>query len=183
VGSSLGIALLTAWSNANVGGFGWKTNLLYTLSAYVKLGPNCPPVTLSTGYTPIAGVTSTLDAVHYPELVDGDWLRLWATFRTSSSDDGLVSASLGVNTADVTAGGTGISFWVDDALCEQGDRLLEYFDGSSPGSDYLWSGTPGYSSSHYYPEFRANAYRLNDIVRAQVPHGTQFQIRYARPPQ
>lgn len=183
VSSIIGVGLLTSWSTSNVGGFGWNPSTTYTVSAYVKLGPKCPPVTLYVGYTPIAGVTSTTAALNeHPELIEGDWIRLWATIVTSSSDDGLISASLGMQTSAITAGGVGVSFWTDDVMSEEGDQLGEYFDGASPGSDYLWAGIPGYSSSHYYRGYRSAAYRLRDIVRSVVPHGTQYELRYARPP-
>ncbi|MFI0265657.1 hypothetical protein [Streptomyces luteogriseus] len=184
VSGRIGVGTLRAWSTNSVGGGGLKPSTKYMVSAYVKLGQKCPPVTLGflSTHTVLSGVTSTRDAENNPALVESGWVRLWALIRTAEGDDGVVYANLGVNTADVTAGGVPISFWVDDALVEDGDQLLPYFDGNSPGSDYLWSGTPGYSSSHYYPEFRANAYRLRDIVQAQVPHGTQIDIRYARPP-
>jgi hypothetical protein len=182
-GTIIGPTLLTAWSTNDIGGFGWQTSTTYTTSVYVKLGPGCPPITLLPGYTPIAGVLNTTDALNHPELVDENgWIRLWATFMTSPSDNGLVALGLSLNSADVLAAGQGATFWVDNALSEQGAQLLDYFDGSSTGFDYLWAGTASRSSSHYYRGFRSNYYRLNDIVKNSVPHGTQFQILVAQPP-
>lgn len=180
--TTLGTALLTAWSTSQVGGYGWATSATYTSSLYVRLGPGCPAVTLVPGgYTATAGVLSTDDALaHHPELVDGDWIRLWGTFTTGDSDDGLVGLRAVVNSADIPA--QGASFWVDDAMSEIGDQPLPYFDGGSKGADYLWAGTPGRSSSHYYRGFRSSAYRLKDIVQSAVPHGTQFTLLYAQPP-
>lgn len=183
VSSRIGSGLLFSWSTNNVGGFGLQPNTRYVASAYVRRTLECPPVSLTFGYPAIEGVLNTTDALaSHPELIEGDWIRLWGAFRTDTTD-GNLSVSLGINTADVTASGMPATFWVDDVLYEQGDQLQPYFDGNSPGSDFLWAGTPGYSSSHYYREFRANAYRLNDIVRSRVPYGTQVEIRYARPPQ
>lgn len=183
--STIGTGLLTGWNTNDVGGFGWQPSTTYTSSAYVKLGPGCPPITLYTGgYTATAGVLSTTDALlSHPELVDENgWIRLWGTFTTGGNDNGLVGLKLGISLADVEAGGQGATFWVDDAANETGTQLLDYFDGNSPGSDYLWAGTTNRSSSHYYRGFRSNYYRLNDIVKAAVPHGTQFQILVAQPP-
>lgn len=179
----LGPSLLIGGSTSQVGGFGWKPSTMYTSSVYVKLGPGCPAVSLvCDGYTPSAGVLSTDDALaHHPELIEGAWIRLWATFATSASADGLVNLRATITAAAIPAGGA--SFWIDDALSESGGQVLPYFDGGSPGADYLWAGTAGRSSSHYYRGFRANAYRLNDVVRSAVPHGTQFTLLYAQPPQ
>ncbi|MFE9834046.1 hypothetical protein ACFYP4_02685 [Streptomyces sp. NPDC005551] len=182
----IGIGTLSGWSTSNVGGYGVKPSSKYMVSIYVQLAPGCPTVTmgLRPSHTILAGVTNTAEALaQHPDLVEGNWVRLWALVRTPSWDDGLAYVTVGIQAADVTAAGVAATFWLDDVLFEAGDQLLPYFDGSSPGSDYLWAGTVGYSSSHYYREFRANAYRLNDIVSAQVPHGTQLEIRYARPPQ
>lgn len=178
-----GTGLLTAWSSSEIGGFGWKVSTTYTNSVYIRLGTGCPPVTISPGsYTPIAGVLSTDDALtNHPELIEGDWIRLWATFTTGDSDDGLVGLLATVDSAKIPAAGA--TFWIDDAMSEVGDQLLPYFSGGSPGADYLWAGTPGRSSSHYYREFRSSAYRLSDIVRSVVPHGTQYDLLYAQPPQ
>jgi hypothetical protein len=183
LGTNVGVATLTSWSTGNVGGFGFKPNTTYTLSIYVKRAPGCPDVfiTSKSAHTVVDQVASTALLPNHPELVEGDWARLWLRVRTSADEDGTVSFSVNVATADITSGGIAATFWADDALIEEGDQLLPYFDGSTPGSDYLWAGTPGYSSSHYYPEFRANAYRLSDIVHAAVPHGTQVDIRYAQP--
>lgn len=183
LGIITGATLLTDWSVTEVGGFGWKPSTTYTSSVYVKPGPGCPNLTLTPGpYTPIAGVTDTSDAMeNHPELIDGDWIRLWATFTTDSSDDGLVALQLQMNSSDIPA--SGATFWADDAVSESGSQLLSYFDGGTAGADYLWAGTAGRSSSHYYRGFRSNSYRLNDIVRSALPHGTQFTLLYAQPPE
>lgn len=181
--STSGPALLTDWGGVPaLGGFGWKTSAVYTSSLYVKLGPGCPPVTFAPGaYTPVAGVLSTDAALtDHPELIEGDWIRLWAAFETDAADDGLVKMLAMISTALIPSGGA--VFWVDDAISESGGQLFPAFDGGSPGADYLWAGTAGRSSSHYYRDFRSSAYRLNDVVRAAVPHGTQFDLLYAQPP-
>lgn len=180
--TTVGVGLLTAWSTSQIGGFGWKTSTTYTNSVYVRLGPGCPSVTLSGGgYTPIAGVLSTDDALaNHPELIEGDWIRLWATFTTGPSDDGLVGLLTTMTSSAIPA--QGATFWIDDAMSEIGDQPLSYFDGNSTGADYLWAGTARRSSSHYYRGFRSNAYRLKDIVQSAVPHGTQFDLVYAQPP-
>lgn len=181
--SFAGPGLLFSWGSSNIGGFGWKTNTTYTSSLYVKLGVGCPAVRITTsGYTPTAGVLNTDDALaHHPELIEGDWIRLWATFTTNSQDDGLLGFVAGMDAT--TLPDAGAAYWIDDVLNEEGDQLLPYFDGGSPGSDYLWAGTAGRSSSHYYRGFRSSAYRLNDIVRTAAPHGTQFTLLYAQPPE
>lgn len=190
VSTTMGPSLLTGWSTSDIGGFGWQPNTTYTASLYVKPGPGTPNITLLVGpagepndYTPTAGVLTTNDALNHPELIDENgWIRLWATFTTASNDSGLVDIWLSINSSDVTRGGVGVTFWVDDVLCEEGNQLLDYFDGSSPSADYLWAGTPWRSSSHYYQGFRSNNYRLNDIVKSVAPHGSQYQILLAQPP-
>ncbi|MFJ1700385.1 hypothetical protein ACIOHC_35940 [Streptomyces sp. NPDC088252] len=175
--------LLTNWSTSSVGGFGWKPSTIYTSSVYVKLGPNCPNLTLEAGYAPIDGVLTTDAArAEHPELIDGEWIRLWATYMTGPGENGLISLSVTLKTAEVQATGSGALFWIDDALIEEGSTVGEYFDGNSPGADFLWAGTENFSSSHYYQGFRSNAYRLNDIAKSALPHGTQVELRYAQPP-
>lgn len=183
VGEEMGVGLLTDWSAASIGGFGWKPSTIYTSSLYVKLGPNCPNITLFPGYAPIDGVLSTDAArAEHPELIDGEWIRLWASYMTSPQENGLIELDVHVNSAEAQATGVGALFWVDDALVEEGNTLKDYFDGSSSGADFLWAGTEDFSSSHYYRGFRSNAYRLNDIARSALPHGTQVELRYAQPP-
>ncbi|MFD4858443.1 hypothetical protein [Streptomyces atratus] len=181
--TDMSAGLLTSWNTSSVGGFGWKPSTIYTSSVYVKLGPNCPNLTLAPGYEPIDGVLTTDAArAEHPELIDGEWIRLWATYMTGPGDNGLVSLSVTVKSAEAQATGVGALFWIDDALVEEGSTVGEYFDGSSSGADFLWAGTENFSSSHYYRGFRSNAYRLNDIAKSALPHGTQVELRFAQPP-
>ncbi|MFH9606847.1 hypothetical protein [Streptomyces sp. NPDC017448] len=179
----MGCGLLTTWTTASVGGFGRKPSTVYTASIYVRLGPNCPNVSLALDSPVIAGVTSTDSArAEHPELIEGEWIRLWATYMTGPNEAGPVVLAVRLSSEEAQATGVGALFWVDDALTEEGAALNPYFDGNSPGADYLWAGTENFSSSHYYRGFRANLYRLNDIARSALPHGMQVELRYAQPP-
>lgn len=163
------------------GGYGLQPNTRYTLSAYVLPGPGCSEITLDVPYTLIKGVTSSLEAMQDPDLVEGSWIRLWAVFETPDDTNGLIDAGVFLDVANVPAGTTQY-FYLDDVMCEAGEALQDYFDGNFPGEDYLWSGSAGSSTSHYYREFRSSSYRLNGIVKSAVPHGTTFKLLYAQPP-
>lgn len=74
---------------------------------------------------------------------------------------------------------TGWEMYIDDILVELGSALLPYFDGNSPGAEYLWENGVANSRSHYYRGLSGLRYRLDQAVRDYLPQGSPYQILYA----
>lgn len=74
------------------------------------------------------------------------------------------------------------TFYFDQFLVEQADKVAPYFDGGYPSADYLWEGTPGDSRSHYYRGKRATQYRLDQIIQRQLGVGASYRLVYASTP-
>jgi hypothetical protein len=69
--------------------------------------------------------------------------------------------------------------WADDIMVEEGSELRPYFDGNSPGSEYLWENSTVNARSHYYRGINTLSYRLDQAVRRYLPQGSSYQILYA----
>ncbi|MBD0734075.1 hypothetical protein [Streptomyces sp. CBMA29] len=69
--------------------------------------------------------------------------------------------------------------YVYGVLVEEGAALLPYFDGNSPGSEYLWENSTVNARSHYYRGLNLLRYRLDQAVRHYLPQGSSYQILYA----
>jgi hypothetical protein len=166
----------------------------YTFSQWVR--PNsldplaCPPIYLGVQ---IGGLTSDnffegtntayVLANHGTDInyVDSGWVRLWVSAFLPDTGSGITQVQTYSKSQEQLAGIDTI-FWVDDTLVEVGQALLPYFDGNSPGSDYLWeSGGSTGGRSHFYRDLQVNKYRLSEIVQQNVPIGSNFQILYAQP--
>jgi hypothetical protein len=106
---------------------------------------------------------------------------------TSYSTADIVSDSAGQNWyaqlpsgARTTVGGW--EMWVDNILVETGTQLRPYFDGNTPGLEYLWENGTVNARSHYYRGLDALRYRLDQAVGRYLPQGAPYQILYAAAP-
>lgn len=77
---------------------------------------------------------------------------------------------------------SGWEMWVDNILVELGDQLRPYFDGNTPGLEYLWENSTVNARSHYYRGLNALRYRLDQGIRRYLPQGAAYQILYAAAP-
>lgn len=110
------------------------------------------------------------------------------TAGTAYSTGDIVSDGLGQNWYAVLPSGARTSItsawemWIDNIMVEKGSALMPYFDGSTPGLEYLWeNGTVG-ARSHYYRGLATLRYRLDSGVRRYLPQGAPYQILYAAAP-
>jgi hypothetical protein len=81
------------------------------------------------------------------------------------------------------------SVWYDGVLIEEGYVLQDYFDGSFPGTDYLWetdwNGVPftaHETTSHYYRRYETKRYRVDALIKENLPLGANYRIYYAQNP-
>lgn len=77
---------------------------------------------------------------------------------------------------------TGWEMQADNILVEPGAEVGAYFDGNTPGSEYLWENSTVNARSHYYRGLSALRYRLDQAVRHYLPQGSSYQILYASAP-
>ncbi|MEV6310002.1 hypothetical protein AB0M10_15555 [Streptomyces sp. NPDC051840] len=75
-----------------------------------------------------------------------------------------------------------LTFYFDQLLVEEADKVAPFFDGNHPSGDYMWEGAPGDSRSHYYRGKRVNQYRLDQIIQRQLGVGASYRIVYASAP-
>lgn len=109
------------------------------------------------------------------DIPTGIWSRLAFTFTANAST--VTLSVIGVGSADVSYN---TNFWVTGVMVEAGTELLDYFDGSYGGTDYLdfqWEGTAGKSRSYFYQQFAVKKYTVNKVLAKHTPLG----ITYAAP--
>lgn len=157
----------------------------YTVSAYVQADEGLANITMSCG----SGTTSVLSSggtgYGTPEygggpyggrpagidLATGTWFRIDTTFVAPSSTTVLqFIANAGLDTVYPT------HFWIDAVLCEPGETLSFYFDGSF-GTNYSWESTSGLSRSYYYDQKTVKQQGVLNILNHHLPMG----ISYATP--
>jgi hypothetical protein len=153
------------------------TNLLpgeiYTASAYVQAQMG----TIMDVQMTAAGNFSTSIATGSD--LGTDWYRQSVTFTATASTVPVTIAT--IPDPDVTYPYT---FWVDDCLCEAGEVLGSYFDGSFGGvnTDYGWEylastttpGPAGLSRSYYYEGLAAKQGTVLDILQNHIPVGLSY---------
>lgn len=132
----------------------------------VLANPDNPddPANIGYGEGPYGGMFASGNAANFPT---GTWIRTSFTFVATAKAQPLTFAA--ATTADAAYP---VTFWVDAVMVEEGEVLLNYFDGSF-GYDYLWesNGTPHESRSYYYQGRRSKSYIVDKIIQENVPLG------------
>lgn len=119
---------------------------------------------------------------------------------TATATRGTWAAGTAYSTADIVADATGQCWyallpsgtratispgwemWIYNILVETGAQLRPYFDGNTPGLEYLWENATVNARSHYYRGLGMLRYRLDQGVRRYLPQGAPYQILYAAAP-
>jgi hypothetical protein len=181
--SQVGIATLGGINPSTKGGDLLKTGVPHTISAWVNVPAGYPPVSVAA-WDPLAAVfrygpdTDWVKA-NRPDLVDGDWVRVYYTWTPPATSTRQIYAGVLAPKATYLASSNGIAFWMDDVLVEEGSELGDYFDGSDPSADYLWQSAADSSRSLYFPGRARHAQRLTEILRDNVPWGTTFNLLFS----
>lgn len=163
----------------------------YTTSVSVRLSD--PTVSVSVGITPgrtgahvyessppTTGRANLDGTISFPQL-EGSWYRIWAKVLNSGYDNTTDTFTVYTNPDPVTGNVPAFTMWLDGALIERSSRLLDYFDGSFLGVDYLWEGAQFTSRSHYYEGRREKQYRIDDVIQSAIPMGANYVVLYAQP--
>jgi len=145
------------------------TNLLpgeiYTASAYINIQlANIADIQMTA-----AGNFS--NSLYTGSDLASGWYRQSVTFTATASTVPVTIAT--IPGADVTYP---YIFWVDACLCEPGEILGTYFDGSFGNSDYGWEtgGTPGLARSYYYEDLLVKQGTVLDILQSHIPVGLSY---------
>ncbi|WP_143662684.1 hypothetical protein [Streptomyces sp. CB03238] len=181
--SIVGIAPISGINPGTKGGDMLRTGVPHILSAWVKVPAGYPPVS-AAAWDPLAAVyrygpNSDWIRANRPELVQGEWVRVYYTWTPPATSTRQFYGGVLVPKATYTASSNGLSFWLDDVLLEETDELRDYFDGADISADYLWQGTSNMSKSLYFPGRARHAQRLTEIVRDNVPWGTTFDLVFS----
>jgi hypothetical protein len=168
------------------------TGFTYIASLHALPGAGLRDIRLQVGQT--AGGIPTATTL---PLSTSQWYRPRVIFTATSPTVNL--AVFGVPLATASTGGYGgtyggtyggggpatfpLTFWVDAVLVEEGDALLDYFDGDSGNPDYQWEGTQGLTRSYHYPEYAVGKDTVDDILNRHIPVGlTPAAPLYITPP-
>lgn len=165
---------------------GLKIGHTYNVSAWVKKGPNCPDIILSTydANGTVIITTNTVTASTNPDNLNNGWIRLSVTVTVPPNGLSDYSAWLTIAWPDILAAVVvaPFNFWIDCVQVTEGTNPQPYFDGSFSSADYQWEGIANKSRSHYYKDLTNKMSRVNQIVKAYSPVGSNYQILYAQPP-
>jgi hypothetical protein len=161
---------------------GLKPSTTYTFSTWLKQGPGCPNVRtlFGVGEDRFSGLTAAdIRAMHSnnPMYVDGDWTRLFYTFTTSDSEltgECFLKAYIA---NDDQQSGVNSDFWIDMTMVIEGNLPGDYFDGGT-SIDTMWTGTPSWSRSHYYPGLRERSTVLTELVTNALPRDAAFTVTF-----
>ncbi|MFC8428507.1 hypothetical protein [Streptomyces sp. NPDC057253] len=182
-GSQVGIAALGGINPGTKGGDLLHTGVPHTISAWVNVPAGYPPVSAAV-WNPLAaayqfGPNSDWIKANRPDLVDGNWVRVYNTWTPPATSTRQVYGGVMVPKATYQASTNGVLFWMDDVLLEESAELGDFFDGSDPSADYLWQGTNDASKSLYFPGRARHAQRLTEILQDNVPWGTTFNLDFS----
>ncbi|MFF1711220.1 hypothetical protein [Streptomyces sp. NPDC058268] len=182
-GAQVGIAALGGINPGSKGGDLLHTGVPHTFSAWVNVPSGYPPVSVAV-WNPLAaayqfGPNSDWIKANRPDLVDGNWVRVYNTWTPPATSTRQVYGGVMAPKAAYQASTNGVFFWMDDVLLEEGTELLEFFDGSDPSADYLWQGSNDASKSLYFPGRARHAQRLTEILQDNVPWGTTFNLDFS----
>jgi hypothetical protein len=182
-GAQVGIAAIGGINPASKGGDLLRTGVPHTISAWVNVPAGYPPVS-AAAWDPLSaayqfGPDSNWIKANRPDLVDGNWVRVYYTWTPPATSTRQFYGGVMAPKATYQASATGVSFWMDDVLVEEGSELREFFDGSDPSADYLWQGSNDTSKSLYFPGRARHAQRLTEILQDNVPWGTTFNLDFS----
>lgn len=145
----------------------------YTLTARIWRAPGTPYVwAFEYG-------SSYFSTINTSDQFVGEWETMSISFKRNPWDvDSAIG--IGINQDNMTPGQP-VRFWMDQVICEEGLATGDYFDGSSSGADFMWeaSGTPHNTRSFYYAGRRDKQNRLEEVLRRNMPVGSQLQVLYA----
>ncbi|MET9119962.1 hypothetical protein [Streptomyces sp. NPDC004528] len=184
--SATGVVGMGALSGVNPSGKAadmLNTGVKHTLSAWVKVPAGYPPV-CAAAWDPLAAVyrfgpTSDWIKTNRPELVDGEWVRVYYQWTPPVTSTRQFFGGVMVSQGTYNGSSKGVAFWADDMLLEESPDIGDYFDGSDPSADYLWQGTANLSRSLYFPGRTRNVGRLTEILQDNVPWGTSFDLLFS----
>lgn len=158
------------WQGAGINISGLTDGETYVASAWVYREVGCPAVfTVISGQGYGSGTGSAYTGV---------WERISIQFKKLPSTTATFQV---VFDQDTMHAGQAATFYVDGIMCERlSVSRNDYFDGSFPGQDYLWdsAGTPHLTKSYYYSGRREKQYRLESVIKENVPLGIQVRIQY-----
>ncbi|MEW1675572.1 hypothetical protein ACJ6WD_10975 [Streptomyces sp. VTCC 41912] len=182
-GAQVGIATLGGINPNTKGGDLLHTGVPHTLTAWVNVPSGYPPVS-AAAWDPLAasyqlGPNSDWIKANRPDLVDGDWVRVYYTWTPPATSTREIYAGVMAPKATYAASANGVAFWMDDVLLEEGTGMGQFFDGSDPSADYLWQGSNDSSKSFYFPGRARHARRLTEILQDNVPWGTTFNLDFS----
>lgn len=155
---------------------GLKANVPYTVSAWVRRAPGCPNILMVQQGGEWGWSYDNILAYH-PELVDGEWVRMFLTITLPEGTSGDTGFSWFVEHDSQTPNVDSV-WWIADVLVEEGIYPSPYiFDGST-SSDTLWTGTTGWSRSHLYEGRRERSYLIDDIMRKNLPVDLTYEVAF-----
>ncbi|MGD6750327.1 hypothetical protein [Streptomyces sp. BH105] len=178
-----GFGTIGGFNPSGKGGDLLRTGVPHTISAWVKVPAGYPAVS-AAAWDPVAatyafGLDTDWVKANRPDLVEGDWVRVYYTWTPPVTSTRQIYAGVMVPKEKYLASSNGLSFWVDDVLVEETSELRDYFDGSDPSADYLWQGDADSSKSLSFPGRTRNAKRIAEILQDNVPWGTTFNLDFS----
>lgn len=163
---------------------GLKVGHTYTLTAWIKQGPNCPDVLMDfrdSNSLGLAGVSINSTKITNPENTDGYWTRFQVTYTVPPT--GLSEYFLFFYVTFGTINQAPFSFWVDSIMLEEAVDYQGYFDGGYASADYKWEsgGAANLSRSYYYKDYNNKFLRLNSALPNVLPVGESYNLLFAQP--
>lgn len=164
---------------------GLKIGHTYTLTAWVKQGPNCPDVLMDfrdSNSLGLAGVSVNSTKITNPENIDGFWTRIQVTYTVPPT--GLSEYFLFFYIRFGTINQAPFSFWIDSIMLEETTAAYAgYFDGGFANADYKWEsgGAANLSRSYYYKDYVNKFLRLNTAIKTVLPVGEDYKLLFAQP--
>lgn len=164
---------------------GLKIGHTYTITAWVKQGPNCPDVLLDfrdSNGAGLSGISTNSTKITNPENTDGYWTRIQTTYTVPPT--GLSEYYMFFYVLFQNINQAPFSFWIDSLMVEESVSPYQgYFDGGFASADYKWEsgGAANLSRSYYYKDYNNKFLRLNSAINSVLPVGESYTLLFAQP--
>lgn len=163
---------------------GLKVGHTYTISAWVKQGPNCPDIYMDfrdSNSLGVTGASTNSTKITNPERIDGNWTRIQTTYTVPPTGLSEYYFFFYVKFPDLSH--APFSYWIDSIMVEESDTYQGYFDGGYASADYKWEsgGAANLSRSYYYKDYNNKFLRLNQALPSVLPVGEYYQLLFAQP--
>jgi len=163
---------------------GLKIGHTYTITAWIKQGPNCPDILMDFRDSNSLGLTSVSTnstKITNPGNTDGYWTRIQSTYTVPPT--GLSEYYFYFYVFFNTLNQAPFSFWIDSLMVEEAVDYQGYFDGGYASADYKWEsgGAINLSRSYYYKDYNNKFLRLNTAIKSVLPVGEDYKLLFAQP--